>query len=108
MVSVTTVHPMARFGEVTVVNDKITSFKEKPQMTQGWVNGGFFVMEPEIFDFLEDDNTVLEQSPLESIANAGELMAFFHKGFWQCMDTTRDHQYLESLWKEKAAPWKIW
>ncbi len=108
LVTVTTVHPGARFGELEVFNGKVKSFKEKPQTTSGWINGGFFVMQPKFLDFITDDSSVLEQSPLEEAAKKGELMAFFHEGFWQCMDTMRDRSYLEDLWEANKAPWKIW
>jgi glucose-1-phosphate cytidylyltransferase len=105
MVTVTAVHPVARFGELDIKNDKVLNFKEKPQMLQGWINGGFFVIEPDFFDFIENDFTVLEKEPLEAIANLGELMAYKHEGFWQCMDTKRDKDYLESLLENNLAPW---
>ena len=106
MVTVSAVHPGARFGELSLDGDIVTSFKEKPQTSQGWINGGYFVIEPEFFDLIDDDSTILEQSPLESASQMGELMSFQHNGFWQCMDTKRDRDYLESLWKSNDAPWK--
>ena len=105
MVTVTAVHPGARFGELDINNDQVLNFKEKPQMMQGWVNGGFFVVEPTFFDFIENDSTILEREPLETIANLGELMAYKHEGFWQCMDTKRDKDYLENMWENNLAPW---
>lgn len=107
MVTVSTVHPGARFGELDLDGEYVRSFKEKPQTGQGWINGGFFVMEPEFLDFILDDTTVLERDPLEEVAARGELMAFLHEGFWQCMDTVRDRNYLEKLWRENRAPWKL-
>ena len=107
MVTVTAVRPGARFGELTLDSNKVSTFQEKPQMGEGWVNGGFFVMEPDFFNFIADDKTVLERDPLECAAKAGELMAYKHEGFWQCMDTKRDRDLLESLWKECGAPWKV-
>ena len=107
MVTVTAVHPGARFGELEIDNDQIKSFKEKPQTTQGWINGGYFVIEPEFFDFIEGDGTVLEREPLEKAALMGELMAYRHDGYWQCMDTKRDRDQLEDLWQSGNAPWKI-
>jgi glucose-1-phosphate cytidylyltransferase len=86
--------------------DIVTSFQEKPQTKQGWINGGYFVINPEFFDLIEDDHTILEQEPLEIVAKMGELVAFQHKGFWQCMDTKRDRDYLEKLWTDNKAPWK--
>lgn len=105
MVTVTTVHPGARFGELTIHDNEVKSFKEKPQTSQGWINGGFFVIEPEFLDLIPSDNTVLEQDPLEEVASAGQLNAFKHEGFWQCMDSVRDKNYLEDLWSKGDAPW---
>ena len=105
MVTVTAVHPGARFGELDMAGDQVTSFQEKPQMAQGWINGGFFVIEPKFFNLIEGDKTILERDPLEKVAAMGELMAFRHKGFWQCMDTKRDRDLLEDLWQAGDAPW---
>jgi len=105
MVTISAVHPAARFGELDIINDKVVSFKEKPQVMQGWINGGYFVIEPSFFDFIDGDSTILEKTPLEKAAEMGELMAFQHKGFWQCMDTKRDRDHLEELWKSGTAPW---
>ena len=107
MVTVTAVHPVARFGELTIDGDYVKSFKEKPQMTRGWINGGFFVCQPNIFDLIKDDQTILEAEPLEQAASMGELMAYKHEGFWQCMDTKRDKDFLDKLWQQKQAPWRI-
>jgi glucose-1-phosphate cytidylyltransferase len=104
MVTVTAVRPAARFGELGIVDDRVESFKEKPQMHEGWINGGFFVMEPAFLDLIEGDSTLLEREPLETAARMGELMAYKHDGFWHCMDTKRDHDLLEQLWRE-GAPW---
>ena len=87
--------------------DQVVEFKEKPQTGEGWINGGFFVFEAAVFDYLTDDDTVLEGAPLENLTRDGQLMAFRHPGFWQCMDTLRDRQLLEQLWASNAAPWKI-
>ena len=106
MVTVTAVHPGARFGELVMKEDQVTFFQEKPQTGQGWINGGYFVLEPEFFDLIEEDQTILEREPLERAAQMGELMAFRHKGFWQCMDTKRDHANLEEFWRSGKAPWK--
>jgi glucose-1-phosphate cytidylyltransferase len=108
LVTVTAVRPNARFGGLQIEGDKITQFKEKPQSGEGWINGGFFVMEPGVFDYLSNDETVLERDPLEKLAKNGQLMAYQHKGFWQCMDTMRDRQLLEDAWNSKSAPWKLW
>ena len=107
MVTVTAVHPGARFGELSIDGDLVKSFKEKPQLTQGWVNGGFFVIEPEFLDLIDSDETLLEHEPLERTATMNQLMAYKHEGFWQCMDTKRDHDYLESLWLSNNAPWVL-
>jgi len=106
MVTVTAVHPGARFGELEMKGDQVTSFQEKPQTGQGWINGGYFVIEPEFFELIEGDLTILEREPLERAANMGELMAFQHKGFWQCMDTKRDRDNLEEYWISGKAPWE--
>jgi len=106
MVTVSAVHPGARFGELDIQNHVVTSFKEKPQTTQGWINGGYFVIEPSFFDLIEGDETILEKEPLERVAQMGELMSYQHDGFWQCMDTKRDRDALEELWQSDYAPWK--
>lgn len=105
LVTTTAVRPTARFGELDIQNGNVLGFKEKPQLQSGWINGGFFVMEPEFLEYLEGDATVLEGAPLEEIARIGKLGAFTHEGFWQCMDTKRDKDYLENLWSEGNAPW---
>jgi glucose-1-phosphate cytidylyltransferase len=102
------VRPPARFGTMQFDGDRVVNFKEKPQTQEGWINGGFFVFEPAVFDYLHGDNTVLEADPLERLAEDGELMAYRHFGFWQCMDTLRDRSRLESLWESGEAPWKVW
>ena len=106
MITVTAVHPGARFGELEMKEEQVTSFQEKPQTGQGWINGGYFVIEPEFFELIEKDMTILEKKPLERAAQMGELMAFRHKGFWQCMDTKRDRDNLEEFWNTGKAPWK--
>ena len=106
MVTISAVHPGARFGELDMAENIVTSFKEKPQTKQGWINGGYFVINPKFFDLIKDDNTILEQEPLERAAEIGELVAYKHNGFWQCMDTKRDRDSLEKLWHEDKAPWK--
>jgi glucose-1-phosphate cytidylyltransferase len=106
MVTVTAVHPGARFGELEMKGEQVTSFQEKPQTGQGWINGGYFVIEPEFFDLIQDDKTILERGPLERVAQSGELMAFQHQGFWHCMDTKRDRDNLEEFWNSGKAPWK--
>lgn len=107
--TVTAVRPSARFGGMKFDgNSRVREFKEKPQTGEGWINGGFFVFEPGVFHYLQDDETVLEGSPLEKLARGGQLMAYKHEGFWQCMDTLRDKELLESAWKSGEAPWKVW
>ncbi len=106
MITVSAVRPSARFGELNLDGNKVSSFQEKPQLYEGWINGGYFVINPEFFDLIDGDSTMLEREPLEQATNAGELMAYRHDGFWHCMDTKRDYELLESLW-EKGAPWAV-
>lgn len=106
--TVTAVRPPSRFGELVIRNGAVKVFAEKPQTGQGWINGGFFVFQPEIFSYLKNDRTVLEREPLEKLAARRQLMAFTHEGFWQPMDTLREKEYLESLWAAGKAPWKTW
>lgn len=106
MVTVSAVRPSARFGELEIDAGRVSSFREKPQAGQGWINGGYFVIEPAFFDLIEGDATVLEREPLERVASMGELMAYTHAGYWQCMDTKRDRDSLEELWQSGNAPWK--
>ena len=107
LATVTAVHPPARFGILELEGDRVRSFVEKPQMSEGWINGGFFAFEPGVFDYLDGDTCVLEKEPLERLARDGQLMAFQHPGFWQPMDTLRDKELLEKLWQSGAAPWKV-
>lgn len=106
--SVTAVRPTARFGGMSFKGNNVIEFKEKPQTGEGWINGGFFVFNSEIFNYLHGDDAVLEGSPLENLAKDGQLMAYMHDGFWQCMDTLRDKQTLERLFASGSPPWKIW
>ena len=107
MVTVTAVRPSARFGELNIDdNNQVTLFKEKPQITKGWINGGFFVIEPEFFDLIDGDQTILEKSPMEQASKMGQLMSYKHEGFWQCMDTKRDKDLLEDIWVSNSVPWK--
>lgn len=106
--TITAVRPAARFGGIRFEGDAVAEFKEKPQTGEGWINGGFMVFNPEVFDYLEGDSNILEQYALERLAQKDELMAFRHDGFWQCMDTIRDLNYLEELWKSGKPPWKAW
>ena len=107
MVTITAVHPVARFGELKIEGDRVKSFQEKPQVTQGWINGGFLVCQPQFFDLIQNDQTVLEAEPLEQVASMGELIAYKHEGFWQCMDTRRDKDLLEELWQSGKASWQV-
>lgn len=106
--TVTAVRPPARFGGLVFDGDLVKRFTEKPQAGEGWINGGFMVLEPEIFDYLPGDDSVLEIDGLERLAMAGQLAAYRHEGFWQCMDTLRDVHLLEKLWQSGNAPWKVW
>ena len=105
LVTVTAVHPAARFGELSLKGNQVVDFQEKPQVREGWINGGYFVCDPGFLDLISGDSTVLEKEPLERAAKLGELMAFRHDGFWQCMDTKRDKDALEALWESRKAPW---
>ena len=104
--TITAVRPPVRFGELKINKNKVKSFKEKPQVGQGWINGGFFIFNNEILNFIKNDQTMLERKPLEKLTRAGQLMAFEHKGFWKCMDTMRDKILLNKLWNEGNALWK--
>ena len=106
--TLTAVRPPARFGHLEMLGDVITNFSEKPQVGEGWINGAFFVCEPEVFGYVPADETMFEREPLEGLAKDGQLMAYRHHGFWQCMDTLRDRVLLDSLWDRDDAPWRIW
>jgi len=106
--TITAVKPSARFGGMSFDGDRVVEFKEKPQTEEGWINGGFFVFEPEIFEYISGDDAILEKDPLENLAKDSQLMAYKHEGFWQCMDTLRDKQLLDKLWESGKAPWKMW
>ena len=106
--TLTAVHPPERFGVLSLNDDYVTEFHEKHSGESSWINGGFFVFEPEIFDYLDDDMTVLEKFPLETLAKENKLTAFKHTGFWYPMDTLREKKYLEDLWSSGNPPWKIW
>jgi glucose-1-phosphate cytidylyltransferase len=107
--TITAVQPQGRFGALALdENNFVKEFKEKPKGDGDWINGGFFVCEPEVFNFLEDENTIWERTPLEQIALNGGLNAYKHNGFWKPMDTLRDKKELESLWESNSAPWKLW
>ena len=108
LATLTASHPPGRFGVLNLSGDYVSEFHEKLVMKSSWINGGFFVFEPEIFDYLQDDSTVLERTPLEDLAKEQKLTAFKHNGFWHPMDTLRDKNQLEKLWVSEKAPWKIW
>ena len=108
LATLTAIHPPERFGVLNLSGDYVTQFHEKHAGESSWINGGFFVFEPEIFDYLHDDSTVLERTPLETLAKEQKLAAFKHNGFWHPMDTLRDKKHLEDLWTSEKAPWKIW
>jgi glucose-1-phosphate cytidylyltransferase len=107
LATVTAVRPAARFGDIEIVDDRVTVFAEKQQMREGWISGGFFVFETGVFDYISGDTTMLERAPLETLAAEGQLMAFRHSGYWHPMDTMRDKNTLESLWASGAPPWTI-
>ena len=104
--TITAARPPLSFGELKISRNKVKSFKEKPQVGQGWVNGGFFIFNNEVLNFIKDDQTMLEREPLEKLTKAGQLMAFKHKGFWKCMDTMRDKILLNKLWNAGNVLWK--
>ena len=106
--TVTAVRPPSRFGGLVFDGDLVAEFTEKPQIGEGWINGGFMIAEPALFDYLESDETVLESDALERLAEDRELVAFRHERFWQCMDTLRDRRLLESLWESREVPWRTW
>ena len=108
LATVTVVRPPARYGHIRMEGDRVTEFTEKPQLGEGWINGAFFVLEPGVSEYLGGEDVMFESLPMENLARAGELMAFRHTGFWQCMDTMRERHLLERMWKEGRAPWKVW
>ncbi len=108
LATMTAVRPPARFGTMRFDGDHVAEFQEKPQVGEGWINGGYFVFEPQILDYIDGDATSLEREPLERLARDRQLVAFRHEGFWQCMDTLRDVRLLEDLWRTGRAPWMVW
>jgi len=108
LATVTAVRPPARFGGLVLEGDLVVEFTEKPQIGEGWINGGFMVFEQGIYEYLSGDETVLESQALERLASQGQLAAYRHEGFWQCMDTLRDKRLLEGLWQQGKAPWRLW
>ena len=103
----TAVRPPARFGELDIEGDKVIKFEEKPQLQKGWINGGFFVFERSFFDLINDDSTMLEREPMIALTKTNNLNAFKYEGFWQCMDTKRDRDFLEDMWNKNNRPWVI-
>jgi glucose-1-phosphate cytidylyltransferase len=108
LATVTAVRPPARFGALALDGDLVAEFQEKPQVREGWINGGFFVFEPAVLDYIEGDHIELERAPLERLAGDGQLMAYRHEGFWHSMDTLRDKHVLEQLWASPDCPWRVW
>jgi len=108
LATITAVRPPARFGGLIFDGASVTKFAEKPQLAEGWINGGFFVLEPEALAYIEGDETIFEREPLERLAQDGQLVAYHHEGFWQCMDTLRDVRLLNNLWESGNSPWKVW
>lgn len=106
--TLTATQPPGRFGALQIENDRVITFEEKPAGDRAWVNGGFFVCSPRVFDYIRDDTTVWEREPLERLAKENQLATYSHNGFWQPVDTLRDMNYLQDLWAKGAAPWKIW
>jgi glucose-1-phosphate cytidylyltransferase len=108
LATVTAVQPPGRFGAVEIEGSRVRSFEEKPRGDGSWLNGGFFVLSPEVGRFIADDSTVWEQEPVRALARQGQLVPYLHQGFWQAMDTLRDRHVLEGLWDSGAAPWRVW
>jgi len=108
LATITAVRPPARFGSLTINGDNVTAFAEKPQAGEGWINGGYFVFEPEVANYIAGDETYLEREPLERLAKEGQLVAFRHSGYWQPMDTKRDLEMLRERWERGDAPWRVW
>ena len=108
LATMTAVQPEGRFGVLELDGNMVRTFREKSTIDAGWINGGFLVLEPEVIEYIQGDEIMLEREPMERIAQKGELMCYKHKGFWQCMDTMRDREKLENLWASGKAPWKVW
>ena len=106
LATLTAARPPARYGHLKFDGDRVAEFTEKPQTAEGWINAAFFILEPDVFDYIEGDDTQWEREPLERLSRDGELMAFRHEGFWQCMDTLREKHILETIWAAGRAPWK--
>lgn len=108
LATVTAVRPQARYGHMRFEGNQVVRFEEKPQTSEGWINGAFFVLEPQVLDYIEDDSVMFEHAPMENLAKDGQLMAHFHNGFWYAMDTLRDKRVLENLWNSGERPWVKW
>jgi glucose-1-phosphate cytidylyltransferase len=108
LATLTAVHPDSRFGVLDIEKDRVLAFREKSEADAGWINGGFMLLSPEVMDYIEGDTTVFERTPLERLAAEGQLSAYRHRGFWQCMDTLHDKERLQRLWDEGTAPWRRW
>lgn len=108
LATLTAVRPPARYGHLVIEGDQVVQFDEKPQIGEGWINGAFFVLEPGVFDYVDGDGTQWEREPLQRLARDGQLMAYRHDGFWQCMDTLREKHILNALWESDQAPWRLW
>ena len=108
LATVTTVRSPARFGRIGFNGNQVTKFYEKPQSAEGWINGGFFVLHPKVIDYIDNDETIWERSPVEKLAGDSQLMGYHHSGFWSCMDTLKEKNILEELWNSNEAPWKVW
>lgn len=108
LATLTGVQPPGRFGALNLNGTRVANFEEKPHGDGGWINGGFFILSPNVIDYIEHDATVWERDPMERLAREGQLSAYLHQGFWQPMDTLRDKQHLEELWQSGSAPWKVW
>jgi glucose-1-phosphate cytidylyltransferase len=108
LATITAVRPPARYGRLDLEGNRVARFAEKPQLSEGWINGAFFVLEPQVFDYIDGDSTTWEKEPLERLAREGQLMAYCHDSFWQCMDTLREKHILEESWASGNAPWKVW
>lgn len=108
LATLTGIRPDGRFGVMDFDGDNVQSFREKSTTDTGWINGGFFILEPAVIDYIDGDNTMFEKEPLEQLAKDGQLDCYRHHGFWKCMDTLRDKEALEKMWSSNSAPWKVW
>ena len=108
LATVTTVRAPSRFGRIRFEGDQVAEFFEKPEHAEGWINGGFFVLQPQALDYVDGDSSVWEHGPVDRLADAGQLVGYRHNGFWSCMDTLKEKNYLEELWASGQAPWRVW